>query len=295
MKQKLFLYARLMRLHRPVGIWLLLWPCWWSMLLVSYAMHRTPSLLLMILFFIGAIAMRSAGCIVNDMADRKFDKQVERTKDRPLASGELSIKEAWGLLALLCSTGLCISIILGTTILALSCAWIPLITAYPFMKRITWWPQVFLGITFNAGAMFGWVSVVSDGQWQPSAIAAPVPLILYIGAIFWTLGYDTIYAMQDRKDDVLIGVKSSALRVGSYLIPFCIICYSLFIISLLTIGHILGLPIYYYLGISCAALLLIRQIYLLKVPDPTPYSSIFSNNTLVGFVITLSCIVVFYA
>jgi 4-hydroxybenzoate polyprenyltransferase len=286
MKQKLSAYARLMRLHRPVGIWLLLWPCWWSLLLAAYAHHLPIPAFPMVLFLIGSVVMRSAGCIINDMADRTIDAQVERTRTRPLASGEISITEASALLVLLCLIGLLISITLGKEIILLSCLWVPLILAYPFMKRITWWPQLFLGITFNAGAIFGWAAITHH-------VTSPA-YILYLGAIFWTLGYDTIYAMQDRKDDALIGVKSSALRVGNNLLPFASVCYGIFALCLYASGTILELPWIFFILISAAVIHLFWQLQQLFIHRQPDYGTLFSGNITTGAIITLACIAGFY-
>jgi 4-hydroxybenzoate polyprenyltransferase len=196
-------YLRLMRLHQPVGIWLLLWPCWWSIALAS---DGVPPLWLLGIFAAGAVLMRSAGCIINDMADREFDRQVERTRTRPLASGEISMLQAGVLLAVLIALAACLAAMLNRAVILWSAlSLIPVVT-YPFMKRISWWPQLFLGFTFNWGTLMGWAAVRGD-------VGVPA-LLLYAGGIFWTLGYDTIYAHQDKEDDARIGVKSTALRLG---------------------------------------------------------------------------------
>lgn len=197
-------YLRLMRLHRPTGIWLLLWPCWWGIALASQGM---PSLKLLLLFALGSIVMRGAGCIINDLFDRKLDAQVERTKHRPLASGELTAQQALLFLGLLLSIGLLILLQLNHLTVLLGLAAIIPVVLYPLMKRITYWPQAFLGITFNWGALMGFAAVT--GKLELPAI------LLYIGSICWTLGYDTIYAHQDKRDDVIAGIKSTALRFGT--------------------------------------------------------------------------------
>ena len=215
------LFIELTRLKRPIGYMLLFWPCAWG-LTIAYDFSSTFDVYFfyLLLFFLGSILMRSAGCIVNDILDRKFDKKVFRTKNRPLASGKISVK-----LALLYSTFLCftaflvlINFNLFTIIIAL--ASMPLAFTYPLMKRFTYWPQLFLGITFNYGLILGWASI--------NAEINLLPLIFYLGAIFWTLGYDTIYGFQDIKDDEIIGLKSTSIKFKSNPIIFLYICYTLF-------------------------------------------------------------------
>ncbi len=201
-------YAYLARLDRPIGIWLLLLPGWWSIILASGGFWDMNSheWLLMVLFGIGAIVMRAAGCVINDLWDRDLDKQVERTKSRPLASGDISVKQAIVFLAGLLTTGLIILLQMNLSTIILGIVTIPLIITYPYMKRLTWWPQAFLGITFNFGVLMGWAAVTGT-----VSISC---LILYAAAICWTIGYDTIYAQQDKEDDALAGMKSTALLFG---------------------------------------------------------------------------------
>ena len=194
-------YASLMRLDRPIGTWLLFWPCSWSVGLAG-----GTALWLYISFLVGAFAMRSAGCVYNDIVDRDLDSQVERTRLRPLASRRISLGAAWALLTGLCLVGLVVLLALETTAQYIALASLVPVAAYPFMKRITWWPQAWLGLVFSWGALVGWPAVT--GQF------AAAPLLLWIGSIFWVIGYDTIYAIQDVEDDALVGVKSSALRLG---------------------------------------------------------------------------------
>lgn len=294
MKQKISAYTRLMRLDKPIGIWLLFWPCCWSILLASYFLQTNPPYKIILLFFIGSIIMRSAGCIINDIADRNIDKLVERTKHRPLASGEITLKEAFILLFFLCTIALIISYFLGYGIILLSFCWLPLIGIYPFMKRFTWWPQIFLGITFNAGAIFGWVATLSSQSIPPLTFLHPAPLLLYIGCIFWTLGYDTIYAMQDIKDDKNIGVKSSAQRVAAFLPHFIALCYTIFILCLIACGILLKLPSFYYLGMLGTIAHLTWQVIQIKIPTDINYGFIFKSNNTIGIIITLTCLVQFY-
>jgi len=193
-------YARLARLDRPIGTWLLLFPCWWSIALVS------PSAWLFALFGLGAVLMRGAGCTFNDIVDRDFDAAVARTADRPIPSGQVTAKQAATFMALQLALSFVILLQLAPTAIWLGVASLALVFTYPLMKRVTWWPQFFLGLAFNWGALMGYAAAADA--------LAPAAVLLYIGGIFWTLGYDTIYAHQDKEDDALIGVKSSALRLG---------------------------------------------------------------------------------
>ncbi|HIF25809.1 MAG TPA: 4-hydroxybenzoate octaprenyltransferase [Micavibrio sp.] len=201
-------YALLMRLDRPIGSWLLLLPGLWSIALASGGITGfTPEIaMIFVLFCIGAIIMRGAGCVINDLWDRNLDKMVERTAQRPLAAGTISPKQALAFLGFLLLLGLMILLQLNFMAILLGVLTIPLIASYPLMKRITWWPQLFLGITFNFGALIGWASIN-----ETVSLSA---LTLYIAGIFWTLGYDTIYAHQDMEDDIKVGIKSAALKLG---------------------------------------------------------------------------------
>ncbi|NNC71552.1 MAG: 4-hydroxybenzoate octaprenyltransferase [Sphingomonadaceae bacterium] len=197
-------YALLARFDRPIGWWLLFWPCVWGVALAGEATARWD---LLLWFLLGAIATRGAGCVYNDIVDRDLDRKVERTRSRPLASGRVGLKGAWIWLFLLALIGLVVLLQLRTEAQIVALASIVLVAAYPFMKRITWWPQAWLGLVFSWGAPVGWVAVTGD--WQ-----APAMLWLYAGSVFWVIGYDTIYALQDIEDDALAGVKSSARRLG---------------------------------------------------------------------------------
>ncbi len=195
-------YASLMRLDRPIGTWLLYWPCAWSVALAGvdgrWALFGWLAL--------GAFAMRSAGCVYNDVIDRDLDRKVERTRLRPLASGRASLRSAWILIGLLCAIGLVVLLQLDRTAALVALASIAPVAAYPFMKRITWWPQAWLGLVFSWGALVGWPAVTGSLGWPP--------FLLWFGSIAWVVGYDTLYAIQDIEDDALVGVKSSARRLG---------------------------------------------------------------------------------
>jgi 4-hydroxybenzoate polyprenyltransferase len=195
-------YASLMRLDRPIGTWLLYWPCAWSIALAGVGGRWD----LFLWLALGALAMRSAGCVYNDIVDRDLDKKVERTRLRPLARGRVSLRSAWILIGLLCAIGLVVLLQLAPTAAVIALASVAPVGAYPFMKRITWWPQAWLGLVFSWGALLGWPAVT--GRFELAA------LILWFGSIAWVVGYDTLYAIQDIEDDALVGVKSSARRLG---------------------------------------------------------------------------------
>jgi 4-hydroxybenzoate polyprenyltransferase len=191
-----------MRVDRPIGTWLLYWPCAWGLLLGGVGGRWD----LLLWFLLGAFAMRSAGCVYNDLVDRNLDRQVARTRLRPLASGRASPRAAWVLIALLCLIGLLVLLQLPLVAQLTSIASVALVAAYPFMKRITWWPQAWLGLVFSWGALVGWASVTGDLD--------PAAWWLWAGSVFWVIGYDTLYAIQDKEDDALVGVRSSARRLG---------------------------------------------------------------------------------
>src|SRR5438105_445845 len=208
-------YARLARLDRSIGTWLLLFPGWWA---IALAARRWPDPALLLLFALGAVGMRGAGCTLNDIADRHYDAQVARTRLRPLPSGAVTLRQAALFLAFQLATGAAVLFSLNRTSVLLGVAVLGLIGTYPFMKRITYWPQVFLGLNFNWGALLGWTAV--------TGYLDAAPLLLYLGGVFWTIGYDTIYAHQDKEDDLRIGVKSSAIALGSQTRPWLFVFYT---------------------------------------------------------------------
>lgn len=270
---------RLMRLHRPIGIWILMFPAWWGIALAS---PSWPSLFLLLLFAVGAMLMRSAGCVYNDMIDKDFDVKVARTALRPLAAGELSLKKALfifsGLLS--CSAFILFSFpwpVISTGFVALS-----LVFLYPWMKRLTYWPQFFLGLTFNMGIPMGWLSLNSH--------LSVVPLLFYGGAIFWTIGYDTIYAFQDRKDDLFIGVKSSALAVSSVPKLFLSLCYGGSLILWSLGGKEAHLGWVYWFFLSLIALHMGWQIFFLKEDNAMNCQKKFESNTSIGFLLFLGIV-----
>src|SRR5215210_7399200 len=192
-----------MRLDRPIGTWLLYWPCAWTVGLAGVRGRWD----LLLWFVLGAFAMRSAGCVYNDIVDRDLDRRVERTRLRPLASGRASLRSAWSLIGLLCAVGFIVLLQLNFTAALVALASVAFVAAYPFMKRITWWPQAWLGLVFSWGALVGWPAVRGSVDWAP--------LLLWFGSIAWVIRYDTLYAIQDIEDDALVGVKSSARRLGA--------------------------------------------------------------------------------
>lgn len=262
-------YLRLMRLHNPVGIWLLFWPCSWALLLASERLDAEKMLFLG-LFFVGAVLMRGAGCVINDIIDRNIDKHVERTKNRPLASGELNVGQAIGFLLVLLLASLLIAIQLGITVVMWGALALLPIVAYPFMKRISWWPQLFLGLVFNWGAFMGWVAVRNQ-------VELPA-ILLYAGGVCWTLGYDTIYAHQDTLDDARIGVRSTALRLGDNTKFFVALMYSLAIICFAFAARN-WISVF---ALAPAMLHFVWQIYYLDISKPESAKKIFFSNVWLG-------------
>ena len=217
---QLNLFIELTRLKKPIGYMLLFWPCAWGLTIVyDFKSSLNNYFFYLILFFLGSVLMRSAGCIVNDILDRKFDKKVFRTKNRPIASGKISMFMGLFYAASLCLLALFVLLNFNNLTIFLALASIPLAFTYPLMKRFTYWPQLFLGITFNYGLILGWTSINES--------IGLVALVLYSGAIFWTLGYDTIYGFQDIKDDEIIGLKSTSIKFKNDPYTFLYICYQL--------------------------------------------------------------------
>ncbi|MGH6875083.1 MAG: 4-hydroxybenzoate octaprenyltransferase, partial [Aestuariivirgaceae bacterium] len=276
--QKLKPYARLARLDRPIGWWLLLLPGWWAIALaVLRAGGGAPDLRLLALFFAGAIIMRGAGCTLNDIVDRDFDAKVARTRLRPLPSGAVSVRGAVVFLLLLLVAGLAVLVQLNAAAIALGAASLALVAIYPFMKRWTYWPQLVLGLAFNWGALMGFAAV--EGRLSAAAGS------LYAGGVFWTLAYDTIYAHQDKEDDALIGVKSSALILGSATVPWVA---GFFFISLVLIdlaGVLVGAGAIFHFGVVAAALHAAWQLSRLTVDDPDSCLRIFRSNRDFGLII----------
>ena len=223
------LFIALTRLDRPIGYMLLFWPCLWGLTIAYDFNGELLTYFKYILFFLlGSILMRSAGCIVNDISDKNFDKKVKRTKNRPIASERVSIKFALFYVIILCLLAFLVLINFNNLTIFLALCSMPFAFTYPLMKRITYWPQLFLGITFNYGLILGWTAI--NGEINL------IPVLMYLGAIFWTLGYDTIYGFQDIKDDEIIGVKSTSIKFKNIPVEFVIICYLIFFISIIITG-----------------------------------------------------------
>jgi 4-hydroxybenzoate polyprenyltransferase len=273
-------YARLTRLDRPIGWWLLLLPCWWGLVLAQIAAQGgMPNLWYGLLFLLGAIIMRGAGCTLNDIADRDFDAKVARTRSRPIPSGQVTLRAAFIFLFLQCLLGLLILLQFNWTTVVIGAASLAIVAIYPFMKRFTYWPQVFLGLAFNWGALVSW-SAIHDGLALPA-------VLLYLGGISWTLAYDTIYAHQDMEDDILIGVKSTALKFGAAS-PWWI--GGFFILALLLIEASLWLAqarLLAHMGVAAAALHAAWQMSRLDVNNPQRCLRLFQSNRNFGLIILL--------
>ncbi len=274
-------FALLARFDRPIGWWLLFWPCAWGVLLAGGAATHWQLILWMLL---GAITMRGAGCVYNDIADRKLDAQVERTRSRPLASGAVALKAAWAWMAALALVGLIVLLHLNSNAQLLALESLILVAAYPFMKRITWWPQAWLGLVFSWGALVGWIAVAGH--------AHPAMALLYLGSIAWVIGYDTIYALQDREDDALIGVRSSALRLGSHVrggvalffgLAMMFWCWGFWLVRPQGLALVALIP----LGAQ-----LFWQVATLKVDDGADALTKFRSNRFAGLLMALACLVV---
>ena len=279
MFQKLNLFIELTRLKKPIGYMLLFWPCLWGL---TIAYDFTGELLnfykYLIFFLAGAILMRSAGCIINDISDRNFDKKIERTKFRPIASGKISIKLALFYASTLCLLALLILINFNFFTIVLAICSIPLAFTYPLMKRFTYWPQLYLGITFNYGIILGWTSINPEIDIKP--------LIFYFGAIFWTLGYDTIYGFQDIKDDEIIGVKSTSILFKNNSKMFLNIVFFLFVVFYLTMGFLMKFNLaFFILSIIPISHLFLYQIKKFDPLNPDICLSTFKSNNLFGLII----------
>ena len=271
-------YLRLARLDRPIGTWLLLWPCWWSLALV--ALHNGtgwPDPVLFVLFGLGALAMRGAGCTFNDLVDRDFDAQVARTRSRPIPSGQVSVAQAKLFLVLQCLIGLAVLLQFNPFAIALGAASLIIVAVYPFMKRVTYWPQLFLGLAFNWGALLGWAAV--------SGTLSAAPVVLYAAGICWTLGYDTIYAHQDKEDDALIGLKSTALKFGKATGNWLSGFYAATIAGIWLAGYLAGGGMIFGLGMIAAACHLFWQIRSLKIDDSDRCIALFRSNRDFGFIV----------
>ena len=270
-------YLRLIRIDRPIGTWLLLFPCWWSLAMAATAEGRLPDWRLMILFALGALIMRSAGCTLNDLVDRDLDAKVARTASRPIPSGEVTTRQALVFLVLQLLAGLLVLLQLNSFAIGLGLASLALVVTYPFMKRITYWPQAWLGLTFNWGALMGWAAVTGALAWPP--------VLLYVAGLAWTLGYDTIYAHQDKEDDALIGVKSTALKFGAATKPWLVGFYALAALLMLAAGVVAGLGWPFLAGVLGVALHFAWQVATLDTDDPANCLLRFRANRFVGWIL----------
>jgi len=271
-------YLRLARLDRPIGSWLLLLPCWWSSALAAIAAHqRLPNLWHIALFFVGAFAMRGAGCTWNDIVDRDLDGAVERTRSRPIPSGQVSVAQAGLFLVAQSLVGLLVLIAFNGFTVALGVASLAIVAVYPFMKRVTYWPQIVLGLAFSWGALMGWAAAF--GRLDSPA------LLLYAGSISWVIGYDTIYAHQDREDDALIGIKSTALLFGPRTKPMLALFYTVAVILIGAAGFAAGGGIVFGIGLLAFAAHLTWQIVRLDIADPDNCLAIFKSDRDAGLIL----------
>ena len=283
--KKLNLFIELTRLKKPIGFMLLFWPCVWGLTLAyNFSNDLNNYFFYLTLFFLGSVLMRSAGCIVNDILDKEFDKKVSRTKNRPIASGKVSIKLGLAYVVFLCLIALLVLLNFNTLTIALALGSMPLAFSYPLMKRYTYWPQLFLGITFNYGLILGWASIIGE-----ISIAS---IVFYLGAIFWTLGYDTIYGFQDIKDDEIIGVKSTSIKFKKNPKKFLLLCYLSFISSLIILGFLMNFNYLFYIFLLIPIThLLFFQVYKINFKNPKNCFEIFKSNNFLGLVMLINILI----
>lgn len=274
-------YALLARFDRPIGWWLLFWPCAAGVALSGGAVHRWDLVLWLLL---GSIVMRGAGCVYNDIVDRDLDKKVERTQSRPLASGIVSLKAAWIWLVTLCLVGLIVLLQLNLTAQLVAVGSLALVAAYPFMKRITWWPQIWLGMVFSWGALVGRLAIDPQFGWAM--------ILLYLGSVFWVIGFDTIYALQDLEDDAMVGIRSSALRLGENVRFGVLFFYFLALVSWAAAIWVQRPDQFALATLAPIALHLFWQVGSLNVDDGEDALAKFRSNRFAGLLIFLACLVV---
>ena len=273
--EKLRIIIQLTRLDKPIGILLLFWPCVWGLTLGYYFNEKTIIYLkYVVLFFLGSVLMRTAGSIFNDIIDKNFDKKVQRTKERPIASGKISVSEAFIYVIFFCLVAFFILLQFNCLTIALGISSMIFVFTYPFMKRITYWPQLFLGLTFNWGIIMGWTAMTNNISIEP--------IILYFSAIFWTLGYDTIYGLQDIRDDEIIGVKSTSIKFKNNVKFFVGTCYSLFVFLILIMFLMMKIDKYLLLLSMFFILPLIYQLKIFKINNPKSCLAAFKINNLTG-------------
>ena len=279
------LFIELTRLKKPIGFMLLFWPCIWGLTLVyDFNSSWNNYFFFSSLFLAGSILMRSAGCIVNDIVDKNFDKKVERTKNRPIASGEVSVKLALIYSIVLCGLAFLVLMNFNKFTIYMALLSMPLAFTYPLMKRITYWPQLFLGITFNYGLLLAWISISNE--------ISLVALAFYFGAIFWTLGYDTIYGYQDIKDDEIIGVKSTSIKFKNDPKKFLLFCYLVFVTSLIFIGINMNFKLFYFIFLIIpTAQLFIFQIKKLNIFSTHDCLIKFKSNNFLGLIVLTNILI----
>ena len=279
------LFIELTRLKKPIGYMLLFWPCAWGLTLAyDFSNNLKNYLFYLLLFFLGAVLMRSAGCIVNDILDKEFDKKVFRTKDRPIASGQISVKIGVTYVFVLCFCALLVLLNFNTITILLALGSMPLAFTYPLMKRVTYWPQLFLGITFNYGLLLGWTSVNENLDL--------ITILFYLGAIFWTLGYDTIYGFQDIKDDEIIGLKSTSIKFKKEPFIFLLTCYIFLFLMLVVIGILKNFNIFYYVfSLIIGYHLFFYQLKSVDLNIPMNCLKVFKSNNLLGFLVFLQILI----
>ena len=285
MSKKLQNYIELTRIKKPIGIMLLFWPCIWG-LTIAYDFEDSIYIYIFyaFLFFLGSTLMRSAGCIINDIVDKNFDKKVRRTKNRPIASGKISVIEAIIFSMLLCILAFFVLIQFNLLTIILAIGSMPLAFTYPYMKRFTYWPQLYLGITFNYGLVLGWSSITEN--------VSIIPIIFYLGAIFWTLGYDTIYGYQDLKDDEIIGVKSTSIKFKTNPKKFVGICYFITLSLICVTGLMMSFKYVFFIFMIIPLLhMFFYQIKNLNVKNNLNCLKIFKSNNILGFIIYINIII----
>ena len=274
--EKIKIFIELTRLDKPIGFFLLFWPCLWGLTLGYYFNSETLLYLkYILLFFFGSILMRSAGCIFNDIVDKDFDKKVKRTRDRPIASGKISVLQSFVYVVFLCLLALIILIQFNNLTIILGMSSMILAFAYPFMKRITYWPQLFLGLTFNWGIIMGWTALTNNISIEP--------LLLYTSAIFWTLGYDTIYGLQDMHDDEIIGVKSTSIKFKNNPKVFVGSCYCLCVLFILIMFFMMDLNKYILFFSIPFIVSLFYQIKIFDIKNDKSCLNAFKFNNFSGF------------
>ena len=280
------LFIELTRLTRPIGYMLLFWPCAWGLTLAyDFSNNLENYFFYLLLFFFGSVLMRSAGCIVNDILDKEFDKKVFRTKNRPIASGQVSIKVGILYATILCLLALIVLLNFNQYTVILALGSMPLAFTYPLMKRLTYWPQLFLGITFNYGLILGWTAIKGEID--------IIPFIFYLGAIFWTLGYDTIYGYQDIKDDEIIGLKSTSIKFKKKAKQFLFTCYFTLLIFFIIGGYFMKFDsIYYLLLIAPIFHLFFYQLKKFNLENSSSCLKVFKSNNLFGLIIYLNILIV---